>query len=314
MPNPFGITEVNLPQIFAGAQQVQEGRIRNLILNQQLQQAERQAEREQGIRQIIAGALARPQPQGQQGSAQGGSGQGSPRSLAEVAQAFGQPDTSWQPQPQQSAQPQPAQPAQPRVNMRDLFGQLVGAGMETREARETAQAIAGADPQQFEMAVAQSAALADVLEDIQRVPADQRQAYIASVAPRLESIGIGGDRLGTLDLSDAGLGREIGTARAIANSRSRDQSRYRTVDGVVIDERRLARGERPDVYTSPFINVGGSLYARPAAPSAPQNLPRVSTPQEASQLPPGSQFIDPNGNVRTVPGGPSQQQPAAGSF
>lgn len=46
----------------------------------------------------------------------------------------------------------------------------------------------------------------------------------------------------------------------------------------------------------------------PQAPAGPQqpapqqsSLPRISTPQEAAALPRGSQFIDPNGNVRTVP-------------
>lgn len=40
----------------------------------------------------------------------------------------------------------------------------------------------------------------------------------------------------------------------------------------------------------------------PVAPNAPASaLPRVSSPLEAAKLPKGSQFIDPAGNVRTVP-------------
>lgn len=35
----------------------------------------------------------------------------------------------------------------------------------------------------------------------------------------------------------------------------------------------------------------------------PQNMPRVTSPSEAMNLPPGTQFIDPQGQVRVVPGG-----------
>lgn len=73
-------------------------------------------------------------------------------------------------------------------------------------------------------------------------------------------------------------------------------------------------GERPSFATNAMgIPVGSQ---NPYAGSVPQpqggggqNLPRPSTPQEAAQLPPGTQFIDPAGNIRTVPGGAGPQTP-----
>lgn len=73
-------------------------------------------------------------------------------------------------------------------------------------------------------------------------------------------------------------------------------------------------GERPSFATTKQgIPVG---TANPYVGSVPQqqggggqNLPRPSTPQEAAQLPPGTQFIDPAGNIRTVPGGAGPQTP-----
>ncbi len=47
------------------------------------------------------------------------------------------------------------------------------------------------------------------------------------------------------------------------------------------------------------------------APGAGQ-MPRITTPEEADALPPGSRFIAPDGSVRTKPGGPTP--PASGGF
>lgn len=47
---------------------------------------------------------------------------------------------------------------------------------------------------------------------------------------------------------------------------------------------------------------GGRMLA-PQAPAQQGNIPTVRTPEEASKLPPGTQFYDPNGVLRTVPGG-----------
>lgn len=47
------------------------------------------------------------------------------------------------------------------------------------------------------------------------------------------------------------------------------------------------------------------------AGGAPENLPHVATQEEAARLAPGSQFIGPDNQVHTVPGGPA---PAPGNF
>ena len=51
---------------------------------------------------------------------------------------------------------------------------------------------------------------------------------------------------------------------------------------------------------SPVSIPYGATITQPSQPSA---MPRVSTPQEASQLPPGTKFIMPDGRIGTVPGG-----------
>lgn len=60
-------------------------------------------------------------------------------------------------------------------------------------------------------------------------------------------------------------------------------------------------------------NYGQGQTGAPAGnPSTPQNLPRVATPQDAAKLPPGTQFLLPDGRIGTVPGGPTPK--ASGGF
>ncbi len=54
MPNPFGITEVDIPGALGAYEAGQTSRVNRLLRMQQAQQAERQAERDAGLDQVIA--------------------------------------------------------------------------------------------------------------------------------------------------------------------------------------------------------------------------------------------------------------------
>lgn len=79
---------------------------------------------------------------------------------------------------------------------------------------------------------------------------------------------------------------------------------YRSIEagGSLID----VSGGNPRVVIAP--NPGDQPMGAPAQQGSPQNLPRVSSPEEARRLPPGSKFIMPDGRVGTVPGGPTASQ------
>lgn len=301
MPNPFGITEVNLPQIYMAAQQAQEGRIRNMLLERQVQAADRQAERDNSIRGVLARHLG-----GQGGGSQPSAPQSQPRGVADVAQMFDTTGTaaSMAQPPAQPAQPaQAPQQAAPRVNMREMFGQLIAAGMDPSEARQTAQMVAGADPQQLQMLQQRSQALASVLLSARRLPdMAQRRAFIQQAAPQLAEFGIDA---AAIDPSDQFLDAQIalGTPIAQALEQSRPQLRNVGPGDVVID---VNNPGGPPVYESPFMRgPGGEVFAR----SQPV---RVSTPEEARRLPPGTPIILPDGSAGVVPGGPQASSPAGG--
>ncbi len=62
---------------------------------------------------------------------------------------------------------------------------------------------------------------------------------------------------------------------------------------------------RPQIFGSAEAgyNVFDPNAGQAPAPAAPQDIPRVATPEEAAKLPPGTQFMMPDGRVGTVPGG-----------
>ncbi len=66
----------------------------------------------------------------------------------------------------------------------------------------------------------------------------------------------------------------------------------------------LANGS---VYSGPRSGMAAALGIAPSAP--PPNIPRASNPADIAKLPPGSQFVAPDGSIRTVPGGPAGSQP-----
>lgn len=79
---------------------------------------------------------------------------------------------------------------------------------------------------------------------------------------------------------------------------------------------KLIELEQPNYRVIPeggsLVDVGNPQAVRQFAPGAPQqSLPQVTTPDEAMRLPPGSQFMLPDGRIGTVPGGPAS---APGGF
>lgn len=95
------------------------------------------------------------------------------------------------------------------------------------------------------------------------------------------------------------------------------------LNGAVAKARQMPQFQRfqqPDYMPVGEGGLAGFQFGQPieqggapqnfAPPS--QNLPRISSPAEAMNLPPGTQFVDPHGQVRVVPGGASGN--AGGNF
>lgn len=291
MPNPYGITEVNVPQLFQVAQQAQESRIRNMLLQRQMEQQEREAERQTGIQQVLARHFA-------------GSSQANPVSSSQGTQS---PQTA---QPTQVAPAAPAAPTagRPPVDRRQLFADL--AVYDVQEASRIAQAFSQMDEAEVRQAARRSEALARAAMRWQRIPDEAQRAQAAQADfAELMQLGVTQEQLQALEFDNDALGDLVNGARDIERIIESSQPQLRNVGpgDVVIDVRNPGG---PPVYESPYVEQGGMIYERP---DALRTLPQPRSPEEARRLPPGTRFRLPDGSIGTVPGGP-QASPSAGNF
>lgn len=72
----------------------------------------------------------------------------------------------------------------------------------------------------------------------------------------------------------------------------------------------VAPGQSAQLVIAP--NPGGYQAGAPVGSAPSGDLPRVTSPEEAMRLPPGSKFMMPDGRIGTVPGGPTPS--ASGNF
>lgn len=172
-----------------------------------------------------------------------------------------------------------------------------------------------------------------VLGELMNMGYQQRRAFIQQQAPALLNAGWSQQELAAFDPTDANVRTMLRYAVPVANQRAYFAPQeggagavYRnpeTLDVIAANPAQPRTEQAFDeqgnqffrsVPGTPAIGPGADLFGSgAAAPSLTQGeLPTVATPQEAAQLPPGTRFRDPEGNIRTVPGGPTPQ--ASGNF
>ncbi len=203
--------------------------------------------------------------------------------------------------------PAQAAPGRPQVNQ-DVLRQLIILDPET--GGKMAEAFGKMSDTEIKQHRFKNDAMGSGATYLERLPMNERQqAFQHIVAPSLIDAGWTQQEIAGVDLSDHGL---IGY-QAVA----------RDTDKII--DQTLARDKFNAGDTVPMVPGGGVASVRPtydeqgnvtgnsastviqpyqAANSAPTAaLPHVSTPEEAHKLPPGSQFIMPDGRIGTVPGG-----------
>jgi hypothetical protein len=144
---------------------------------------------------------------------------------------------------------------------------------------------------------------------LSRYPPQQRGQMLQIVAPQLRAAGWSEQEIANANLSDDGLRGYQGVAidydKMIDNELA--QREFEAGKAVPVTGGGNVAIIKPD--GSARWAVGGGA---PAGTPSLTDVPHVSTPQEAAKLPPGSHFYDPNGVLRTVPGGASGN--AGGGF
>jgi hypothetical protein len=146
-----------------------------------------------------------------------------------------------------------------------------------------------------------------------------RRAYIQSITPELQQLGIDPAQATNWDPTDQALNQHMAFGQTYAEALERIRGHQVTMHpgDVIADTDRIdASGQPRIVAQSPLVpGPLGAAYPRPQSMDA--TLPHPRTLEERNALPPGTTYIDPAGQPRVVPGGAqggAAQPNAPGTF
>lgn len=313
MTSPFGITEVDIPGIYGAVQTARTNRIQQMLGQAQLQHAQWQAEQDNDFHKNVLNLFTPATP-----PASGASGTPAPQPAPHpiVAAYGGVPPGPAQPAvtPAGMSGADPAGTPAPPMRMDPAAAQrLIASGHG-----EIVQQLNQMNAQQLEQAHARLASLAPIYASAAHIPygtdGAQRRAYIQSILPQIQQMGIPPEEAAGFDPTDQNLNAHMSLGmtmdQAIASARGHPMNVAPGNVTIDTDQTDPATGQPRVIYQSPFVpGPNGEVYPRPQQMDAA--LPRPSTPAEAARLAPGTRFLDPSGTVRTVPGGPAS---APGTF
>lgn len=150
--------------------------------------------------------------------------------------------------------------------------------------------------------------LRPVYQRLRTMPYEQRRAALEQLGPRLSANGIPQEIIAGYDPTDANLDNDIMLSQRVGGEG------YTLNPGDIRfgpDNQVVARGGPSQDRYIP-VPQGGQLMRVPGGGGgAEEALPTIADPAQARTLPPGTRFRDPQGNIRTVPGGPAS---APGGF
>jgi hypothetical protein len=221
-------------------------------------------------------------------------------------QAFGggaQEGTGELPAIPRPVAPPMQQPGRMELNP-EAFAQLIG--LDSEMAGKVVSAIKGADEIGLKRMQAKNDALAQGAAWLARIPAAERPAALREVLmPHLAAAGWAEQEIIGRPLTDQALGLY--------------QNQALTMDQIVDNElkqREFEAGKAVPVTGGGNVAIitpdGKARWAVGGSAPAAGDAPRVSTPQDYAAIPPGGHYFDPQGNLRTKPGGASGN--AGGGF
>lgn len=326
MSDPYNITQVDIPGIYNAVNQNRMGRIQAMLGERQIQAADRQAERDNNYNTALTRLFApTPAPGASSGASSASGASPAPASVNPVVAAYGgvppgagQPAVTPPGLPGANPAGTPAPPAPPSQMRIDPTAAQALIQADPTRGPQVIHALNEMNAQQLEQAHNRLAALAPIYATVAHIPygtdGAQRRAYIQSILPQIQQMGIDPNEAAGFDPTDQALNAHMSLGmtmdQAIASARGHPLNVAPgnvTIDTDAIDP---ATGQPRVIYQSPFVpGPNGEVYPRPQSMDAA--LPRPRTPQEAARLAPGTRFVDPGGTVRTVPGGPAS---APGNF
>lgn len=297
--------------------QGREDRFQNDARQLQMAQARADAERQQQINGVLGNLFTPEAP------SQGVAGNyASPAPKPSFDQAFGA-DTekalvSGGALP--SLSPAPAAPTPTSAGPRswssrinpEAFGQLMI--LDPERATGIATTLGKMDEMQVKQFQQRNDTMGVVAYHLSKVPLAQRPAELQRLAPTLLQAGWTEEEIRGADLSDQGLRGYQFVASDIDKVIEQDlaERKFRAGDNVPLvpggglanvrpefDAQGNFVGNRATTVIEPFGGTGGESGTSGAAPGS---IPRPASKSEYDQLPPGTQYLAPDGTVRTKGG------------
>lgn len=251
-------------------------------------QAEREAEREDQVRGLLGQLFGAEQPQGVAAQVVPEQPQTfeeafSPQAMAAIA--------SGAPAAAPGPPPPSAGPPQRRVN-REVMTQLIA--LDPEMGGRIVTALKGLDEAEIKSYEAKNAALGAAAQYLSRYPVEQRAQLMRVVMPQLAEAGWSPQEIDGANLSDEGLQGYMALS----------------MDTDTLIDNELAEREFEAGKTVPVTAGGNVALVKPDGSArwviggaGGSEAPQINTPEDYAALPPGSEYIDPDGIPRRKPGG-----------
>jgi hypothetical protein len=281
---PYGITQFDVAGVVGAYQQSQANRIQMMIAQKQMERIDKETKNEDAASKAVS-AYYSPTP-----NASGAA----PTTGAAPGTAPG------------------AGPAMPNAAARQkLIGTLMAIDPATAE--KYMNVMAGMDKDQATRAAQTNAQIMQVMGGLLQLPPEQRKAAIQQQAPQLQQLGYTPDQLAGFDPSDQNLRSQMAQHMDADKLLSFVKPEINAVGQGGSLQQTSPSGQTKTLYESPTMaGPNGEVFTRPGAASTMgTNLPHVTNKQEYDALPPGTQFLDPQGNHRQKGG---QSVAPAGGF
>jgi hypothetical protein len=282
MAGPYGITQVDVPGILGAYQNAQQARMQQMHM--QRQETRAAAEDERRIkREGIVSRIFSPQSKGGD-PASGGTAPAQPAGAADPSTGI-------------------VGPASPRTDGATInYEALAELRVLDPETYNTVQdAIYKADKHQLEQMDAHAENLAKVAYHLRGFGSpEERRAEALAMQDQLSQMGISPEEVAKADFSDNGLNRYLIIGQKLSESVAQNKPKFTGIPygSDIVDL------NNPDAVAAYQRGQpqGGDARSSPAAPKSRA---------EFDALPPGSKFVDPQGQLR-VKGGSTPS--ASGGF
>lgn len=287
--NPFGITQVDIPGIYGAVSNLRSSRIQQMLGQRQVEAADRQAERDNQVHSILAKAYGGAQAAQSMPAAPPAGGTSSPAPPTTPAPM---PPTNGAmpavtPQGLPGADPSGAVAPQGFRIPPELAQQLIAAGPEGQQMLHSINTMSD---EQLASAQHRLQALAPLYAQAAHIPyapdnGAARRAFIRSVIPEIQSMGIDPQQATNWDPTDQALNAHMSfgqtTNDALEAARSHLMVAPMNSDIINPEDIDPATHQPRVVYQSQFVGTPTEPYVRPPTMRQPS---RPLTDAEIRQI------------------------------